>query len=229
MTKLLIKENRYIIVIFNSEKNKIKLIPNDNTNIANKINQYVDKILKYDKIKIDGKSYTISKHYLDKEITIIVLENDIELLIYKDFLTNLYNRNFWEIIKNDIDYNDYILIFVDIDNLKEINDFHGHLVGDKAIISTADAIMNNIKEKDIAIHYSGDEFIIILKDNIEENARKVIKEIKKELIDKSNKYNIKMDICSGIKKCHKNISLNTTLYEADKEMYKEKRKKKITR
>lgn len=229
MTKLLIKENGYIIVILNSEKNRIKIIPNDNTKITNKINQYMDKILTYDNIEIDGMNYIISRYFIDEKITILVLENNVELLIYKDFLTNMYNRNFWEMIKDNIDYNDYILIFIDIDNLKEINDYHGHLVGDKAIISTADAIMKNIKEKDIAIHYSGDEFIIILKDKNEENAKKVIKEIKKELIMKSNQLNIKMDICSGIKKCQKNISLNTTLYEADKEMYKEKRRKKITR
>lgn len=229
MTNLLTKENRYIIVILNSEKNIIKLIPNSNTKILENIFQYIDNILKNNTINIDGIKYIISKHYLDEKITILVLEEDINRLIYKDFLTNMFNRNYWEVIKNNKNYDGYFLIFIDIDNLKEINDLHGHLVGDKAIISTSDAIIKNIKEKDIAIHYSGDEFIIILKDKNVDNANNVVKEIRKELINKLNRFNIKLDICSGIKKCYKNISLNTTLYEADKEMYKEKRKKKIER
>ena len=227
MTNLLINKNRYIVIL-NSE-NKILLIPNDNIKLEVKIKQNIDKLLKYTTFEINGIEYLISKYYVDKKVTLFLLESDIKPLVYKDFLTDMYNRNYWEMIKNDKNYDNNILIFIDIDNLKEINDYHGHFMGDKVIVTTSNAITKNINKTDVAIHYSGDEFIVILKDNNKDNAQKIIKRIRDELYRISNDINLKMDICAGIGECKNNIRLDTTLNEADFKMYKEKKRKKIKR
>src|SRR5574344_3124726 len=62
--------------------------------------------------------------------------------IYKDSLTGCYNRNYFEKFKQEHfdpnrDHNRIRLVFVDINNLKTINDTQGHQAGDTLIKNTA--------------------------------------------------------------------------------------------
>ena len=67
-----------------------------------------------------------------------------------DELTGLYSRRaFW-------------LILVDVDNLKEINDTYGHLVGDDALRAVAGALVGQVRRNTYVGRYGGDEFILIL-------------------------------------------------------------------
>ena len=51
---------------------------------------------------------------------------------------------------------------IDLDRFKEINDNYGHLEGDKLIIHMADIIRCEIRDKDYAFRYGGEEFLVIL-------------------------------------------------------------------
>jgi diguanylate cyclase (GGDEF)-like protein len=54
------------------------------------------------------------------------------------------------------------LIVLDLDNFKEINDIHGHNVGDRALREVARVLLTAIRPYDICVRYAGDEFIIVL-------------------------------------------------------------------
>ena len=54
------------------------------------------------------------------------------------------------------------LLVMDLDNFKEINDSHGHHVGDRALREVATALRSGIRPYDICIRYAGDEFIVVL-------------------------------------------------------------------
>ena len=56
------------------------------------------------------------------------------------------------------------LLFVDMDNFKQINDTHGHHAGDEALCHVADLLQANIRETDVLARVGGDEFSIILND-----------------------------------------------------------------
>ncbi len=85
-----------------------------------------------------------------------------------DGLTSLTNhKTFYEILEKELwrcrRYGGQIaLILIDIDDLKRINDTHGHRAGDKAIRQVAGKIKGCIRQIDTAARYGGDEFSVIL-------------------------------------------------------------------
>ena len=56
------------------------------------------------------------------------------------------------------------LLVMDLDGFKEINDTHGHHVGDRALRTVAAVLRNVIRPYDICVRYAGDEFIVVLAD-----------------------------------------------------------------
>jgi len=90
-----------------------------------------------------------------------------ELTITDDH-SRLYNFRFLEItlekyMDNARRYNRHLsLVFIDLDNLKSVNDSYGHLMGSKVLSEIADLILPNIRTADLAVRYGGDEFVIML-------------------------------------------------------------------
>ena len=89
-------------------------------------------------------------------------------LVYTDDLTGLRNRRFlyqvfgdgWEeVAASGMDLS---LAIVDLDYFKQVNDTHGHLTGDLVLAETACLIDGFLGERDHAVRYGGDEFVLIL-------------------------------------------------------------------
>lgn len=56
----------------------------------------------------------------------------------------------------------YVMALLDIDYFKQVNDRHGHLLGDRALCAVAHAITTSIRGGDIAVRYGGEEFLVVL-------------------------------------------------------------------
>jgi two-component system cell cycle response regulator len=84
-----------------------------------------------------------------------------------DELTGLHNRHGFEVIAMhqlrlaDRYARSVLLIFVDINGLKRINDLMGHHEGDRAIVETATALKDSFRGCDIAARWGGDEFVVL--------------------------------------------------------------------
>jgi diguanylate cyclase (GGDEF)-like protein/PAS domain S-box-containing protein len=70
------------------------------------------------------------------------------------------------------------IILCDMDNLKEINDVHGHQAGDMAIQFTAATIRNALRASDIAGRYGGDEFLLIVPQTTRDGAQSIAEKIR---------------------------------------------------
>ena len=88
-------------------------------------------------------------------------------LALKDILTGLYNRRGFltfaeQLLRlSDRTHRGLILIYADLDNLKQINDDHGHEEGDRALVIIADVFRETFRDSDVIGRVGGDEFAIL--------------------------------------------------------------------
>ena len=104
---------------------------------------------------------------------------DPSRLIFEDELTSIYNRRFllnyfehkldWDALETE----PVSLLMLDVDRFKQINDTHGHDVGDQALIWVAELMKKAAGEDGLAVRYAGDEFIILMPGAPKEKALKV--------------------------------------------------------
>jgi len=73
------------------------------------------------------------------------------------------------------------LLLVDLDDFKSINDTHGHLIGDQALLAVADALRGAIRETDVIGRLGGDEFGVLLLQTIDGGDRRVLRNIERSL------------------------------------------------
>ena len=75
------------------------------------------------------------------------------------------------------------LLVMDCDNFKEINDTHGHHVGDRALREVANVLRRGVRPYDICVRYAGDEFIVVLSGCGAEEAERKRLELKRAMED----------------------------------------------
>jgi diguanylate cyclase (GGDEF)-like protein len=113
----------------------------------------------------------MSWHYKYINITqgrrIKLQQRQLEQMAYHDSLTNLYNRHYFnEVIEKELFAiqrygHDSVIILLDIDNFKDINDTFGHLTGDQVLIQFAQFIAAHVRKTDTVSRFGGEEFVIL--------------------------------------------------------------------
>lgn len=114
-------------------------------------------------------------------------QKELERLACKDHLTNLYNRrHFAEMSETSFELarrnkSHLSIILMDADNFKNINDVHGHDIGDKALVKFAEVLQSQIRKSDVLCRWGGEEFIILLHEASSADAAKVAEKIRSNL------------------------------------------------
>lgn len=149
----------------------------------------------------------------------------------KDIMSGLYNRAVTEeLIKNKLcemkRSETFTFYMIDIDQFKEINDEHGHLVGDRLILKIANMLKQEFNSKAIIGRLGGDEFAVLsMEENSEEKAIAKAEDILQATRDLSKTMNVKLKITTsvGIAFAPRDGKTFKTLFmNADKAMYKAK-------
>ena len=95
-------------------------------------------------------------------------KRDLERLSVTDGLTGLYNHRWLqgrlkEEFRRAQRYGDPLaLILLDLDHFKQVNDKHGHLVGDQVLRELAEVLQRSVRETDLVARYGGEEFVVLL-------------------------------------------------------------------
>ncbi len=146
---------------------------------------------------------------------------------YIDSLTGIYNRNYLEDIRDVIDLNRYVVIMLDIDFFKNINDTYGHQVGDEILKGIANLLKENLREDDIIIRYGGEEFLILMKKSDNDPEGKWSLQVAQKLLQKIREYKYKgINLTASIGlnlDTHKARNLMEAIKKADITLYRAKR------
>ncbi|HBA92451.1 MAG TPA: hypothetical protein DCZ08_12160, partial [Anaerolineaceae bacterium] len=163
-------------------------------------------------------------------------EAHIRDLAYRDPLTGLYNRKaFRERLEQELDRakrcdGKVAVLFMDLNNFKEINDRYGHDAGDQALILIAQTLQNELRANDMVARLGGDEFTILLPDlkNLDvpkRVAKRVVMDVKKPLIIEGNTVELSTSIGVSLYP-EDGISARELLNKADQRMFHNKHKEK---
>ena len=158
---------------------------------------------------------------------------NVNKIAYSDALTQLGNRAAYlerleECVKQHIHF--LGIVYLDVNNLKKVNDVHGHEQGDILIRTAAEVIKESFGVYGRAYRIGGDEFCVLIdKDSI--NAYAQAEEIfykKIETVNKSDKYIFQLQIAHGFICCEADSmqSLEDAINTADERMYRNKVKLK---
>ena len=159
------------------------------------------------------------------------LENknkELQLLSITDKLTGIYNRIMLdekiddEIAKSQASHTKFGIILIDIDYFKDVNDTHGHQVGDRVLVAFANILRENIRSVDLLGRWGGEEFLIVCADaslseilSLAEQLRIVVKKYNFPVI--TNKT-----ASFGVATYIKNDTAETIIGRADEALYKAK-------
>lgn len=152
-------------------------------------------------------------------------------LVIRDFLTGLYNRQYFdEMLQGEIEvFNRYgqkfVLLFIDVDDFKEINDNLGHVAGDFVLQYLANILKKNIRKIDYAFRYGGDEFVILMPNTAFEKGKVVAERIVNSIKSTVFRYkssNLKLTVSIGVEEMKEGYTATTILEMADKKMLKAK-------
>ena len=166
-------------------------------------------------------------HLFYDETKFVKLINELETMQNRDYMTGLLNRNYLEVIIDDLEehYHNFGVILTDLNGLKLLNDSFGHKRGDQQILAYRDVLLNFQKfypTVDV-IRSGGDEFTLIVKDASHDSLQAMDDNIH-DLCDKSDSIS-SMAISSGFALRKGSESFDTVNQKADRELYKMKDKK----
>jgi two-component system, cell cycle response regulator len=113
---------------------------------------------------------------------------------YKDSLTKLYNKNFFNLyceqtIRESERYNYPLsLVIIDIDFFKKVNDTFGHAAGDIILQQLAIILMDSCRDTDIACRWGGEEFVLLMTNTNKEGALIIAERLRQKV--ESNKFSV---------------------------------------
>ncbi|ENX03573.1 GGDEF domain-containing protein [Acinetobacter schindleri] len=116
------------------------------------------------------------------------LEFRLKNIAHSDPLTGLANRFALEeytrfLESHPSQFSQTCLMIIDIDHFKQVNDQHGHIIGDEVIQFVAQCLKDNVRTSDLLVRYGGDEFLVLIENIDFDNARKIADKIRSEVED----------------------------------------------
>jgi diguanylate cyclase (GGDEF)-like protein len=122
-------------------------------------------------------------------------------------------------------------LFFDLDKFKEVNDVHGHKMGDIILQDFSRILISEVKNKDLAARVGGDEFLLVVQADHIKAVDRLIETIEKRVEEYNNKHEINIYFSCGRGICEPNtkISKKILIDKADEQMYvvKEEHHKKL--
>ena len=162
-------------------------------------------------------------------------EEALQALSLTDELTGLYNRRRFFVLTEQClrvairAKKRYLFFFIDMDNLKWINDHYGHAEGDQALIELAEILKKTFRESDIVARIGGDEFVILV-ESPDEHGEIPMSRLHENLKEYNAKGSRRYTLAISVGMAHFDpeypVSIDELLAKADGSMYEHKRRRR---
>jgi diguanylate cyclase (GGDEF)-like protein len=208
-----IQENDYSIRVKNNSDDEIGVL-----------SQGFNKMLAHIQVNDEQLAFELSERYKAEE--------HLDKLAYYDVTTDLPNRHFFhKQLDSAVELaittkQKMVLLFLDLDNFKIVNDTAGHKIGDLLLKQASSRLSNVLRKNDYICRIGGDEFAIIIEDvndidNVSIVTKKCIESLSNPFIFDEHKFFIGVSI--GVSICPDDtITANDLLVNADMAMYEAK-------
>lgn len=209
-----------MFILFGLFTKKILLVQK---NITNELSLYKNQ-LEQRADKLEKTNSLLQRYIKEKE----KIEKQLEYLAAVDALTSLFNRRkFDELLDHEIAREKRYqlglsVIFCDIDNFKQVNDIHGHSVGDKILIAFASALKENLRKSDFIARWGGEEFVILITNEDAQTVKAIAEKIRNK-IECCDFIEVgKLTASFGVTHCLEGDDKETIIKRADKALYQAK-------
>ncbi|GIU49876.1 GGDEF domain-containing protein [Shewanella algidipiscicola] len=240
-------------LLINSLMSKLSMMTAGTAKFGQSLSDFCNDIsLSPDQKTLDGlidalaqevSSVVLSNQQMEQSLSMMSQEivglksemQNLNLVAMTDQLTSLYNRRaFDEELLSHIQYfkqhnTHSSLLIIDIDNFKQFNDLHGHLVGDKVLAYIALALKQGVRGEDFVARYGGEEFVVLLPDTDHAGAMVVAELLRSRIaerrlsIGKDNKLSLgAITVSVGVASLRRGDDRDSYFIRADESLYRAK-------
>lgn len=164
----------------------------------------------------------------------VEMENELRAMALRDELTGLYNRRGFSILAEQQlkiasrEKHNMLLLYVDLDKLKAINDGFGHEKGDQALQMVGRTLQETFRKSDLIARIGGDEFVVLALESKEDSSSVILKRLEENLemnnMQNSLRHQVSLSVGCAQFDPEDSCSLIDLLNRADQAMYEQKLK-----
>ncbi|MEP1092886.1 MAG: PleD family two-component system response regulator [Rhizobiaceae bacterium] len=196
------------------------------------VNDYVSRPIEPSELQARVRTQVKRKRFNDQLRNSV--QETMEMAI-KDSLTGLNNRRYFDqhmqnlFNKATVGNKALSLVVIDIDHFKQVNDTYGHQAGDDVLKTFAQRLLKNIRGKDLACRFGGEEFIIAMPETDQELAFVVADRIRREIsahpiLVANGSVQIAITVSAGVATLNgPQDAIEVMLKRADEALYEAKR------
>jgi diguanylate cyclase (GGDEF)-like protein len=160
----------------------------------------------------------------DRQMLELIKQNDRNYrMALTDALTGLYNHRAY---KEKIDgLSQYVLLIIDIDHFKKLNDTYGHLVGDKVLVTIGNILKVSVRSGDLPFRYGGEEFVVVLPGTTPQVGLKIAERLRQKIAEKASDEGagrVPVTVSIGVSVKKPGMSSQAVFEQADNAMYRAK-------
>jgi diguanylate cyclase (GGDEF)-like protein len=206
-----------------------KTVDNSEKKLVISENEMLPILKSVSKVVVSGKDYLLESFVIIQKQK--NLEDELRKLSHIDHLTGLRNRVvLHELVQAEMSHAKRFqtptsIVVYDLDNFKLINDNQGHLTGDRVLEEMSEFLIKSTREVDVIIRWGGDEFLLLLPDTNEQNAKHIAQKIAENIKNHDFKTTEALTASYGVSQYRLNETWEEWFERADEGLYNAKKKK----
>lgn len=203
-----------------------------------------DEAMATEAVSVGAQDYIVRGHVTNRHLAnslrhAVTRQRMRERLVNEallDELTGLYNRRGMlslgqqQLAMADRTKRGMLMFYVDLDDMKRVNDSHGHKTGDRLLIDVANVFRRSFRKSDVISRIGGDEFAILAVETAQNGRDAILHRLQDQIVTFNNNerrpYHLSMSVGVAVYDAMNPSTIETFIEAADRFMYEDKQRRK---